>query len=383
MPPGRDTLGTVADLHDSAARLTGLDDFGPDDYREALAVLLDSYVREASLTPWGNKVHRAQLRGALVARQLSEASWRYNPTYADTRIERPIFVTGLPRTGTTALHRLLCADPEHQGLEMWLAESPQPRPPRQEWDLDPVFQLLQQGFQQHQQENPEFSNVHYTAADMVEECWYLLRQSIMSISYASLAHLPSYSRWLDDQDWTEAYRRHQSNLRLIGMGDTRRWVLKNPSHLFALDALLTVYPDALIIMTHRDPSTAMASVSSLTARATAGQSDLFQGDVIGKDQLGLWAHGIERFMTDRARYPQSHFADVHYEDFVLDPIATVESIYDHFGLNLTERGRSAMTALNTGGKADRRQSHHYRLAEFGLHEAEVNERFANYIRTYR
>ena len=102
-----------------------------------------------------------------------------------------MFVTGLPRTGTTALHRLLVADPAHQGLEMWLAEVPQPRPPRDSWADDPVFQYIQAGCEQHHVAHPEFMGVHYMAADQVEECWQLLRQSMRSISWECLAHLPS------------------------------------------------------------------------------------------------------------------------------------------------------------------------------------------------
>ena len=120
MQQGRDDVGTIDDLHASARKITGLDDFGTDDYGEALAVLLESYARDARLTPWGNKGVRAALRGALVARQLSEAASRQYPEHADVALEKPIVVIGLPRTGTTALHRLRCEDPRHQGLEMWL-----------------------------------------------------------------------------------------------------------------------------------------------------------------------------------------------------------------------------------------------------------------------
>jgi hypothetical protein len=129
----RTDVGTVDDLHASATKVVGLDDFGTNDdnYREALGMLLDSYQREADLTPLGSKMCRFHLRGALVARLLSEAAWKQYPEHADVVIERPIFVTGLVRTGTTALHRLLGADPMHQGLQMWLAEYPQPRPRRE------------------------------------------------------------------------------------------------------------------------------------------------------------------------------------------------------------------------------------------------------------
>ena len=264
-------VGTVEDLHASAARRTGLADFGPDDYTDGLTVLLESYDREAMLTPLGAKMQRVFLRGALTARLCSEAAWQANPAYAEVAIDRPVFITGLPRTGTTALHRLLTADPASQGLEVWLAQVPQPRPPRHTWPGNPVFQDIQEGFARHHEEHPEFMGVHYMAADQVEECWQLLQQSMRSVSFETLAYVPGYSAWLRGQDWTGAYRRHRRNLQMIGLPDAgRRWVLKNPSHLFALDALLAVYPDALVIQTHRAPRTAIASACSLAAHAVGG-----------------------------------------------------------------------------------------------------------------
>jgi hypothetical protein len=194
------TVGTIGDLHASASRITGLSDFGPDDYTDGLGVLLESYARDAALTPLGEKATRSLLRGALVARLLSEAGWRSFPGHGAVAVERPVFVTGLPRTGSTALHRLLAADPAHQGLELWLAEAPRPRPPRQSWAGDPVFQHIQAAYARHHVEHPEFMGVHYIAADQVEECWQLLRQSMRSVSYECLAHLPAYSAWLRDQD---------------------------------------------------------------------------------------------------------------------------------------------------------------------------------------
>jgi len=369
--------GTAADLHASATRITGLADFGAGDYRDGLAVLLDSCAREAGLTELGAKAHRAFLRGALVARLLSEAAWARYPGHAAVAIDRPIFVTGLPRTGTTALHRLLTADPAHQGLELWLTEVPQPRPPRDTWERDPVFGRIQAAYERHHAAHPEFMGVHYMAADQVEECWQLLRQSMRSVSYECLAHLPSYSAWLAGQDWTGAYRRHRRNLQLIGLPDRgRRWVLKNPSHLFALDALLRVYPDALVIQTHRAPRAAIASVCSLAAQASAGWSPVFTGEVIGRDQLELWARGLECFTAVRARHDPARFCDVSYDEFVEHPIRTVEAIYAHFGLTLSAAARDAMRAPQTqGAPAPARPAHRYALSDFGLTDDEVDERF--------
>ena len=373
-------LGTAADLHASASRITGLADFGPDDYADGLGMLLESYARDARLTPLGEQVTRALLRGALVARLLSEAGWQAHPACQAAAVERPVFVTGLPRTGTTALHRLLAADPAHQGLELWLAEAPQPRPPRPAWAGDPVFQRIAAACARHHVEHPEFMGVHYIAADQVEECWQLLRQSMRSVSFECLAHLPAYSAWLRNQDWTEADRRHRRNLQLIGLNDAgRRWVLKNPSHLFALDALLAAYPDALVIQTHRAPRAAIASVCSLAAQATDGWSEAFRGPVIGRDQLELWASGLERFLAERARHHAARFYDVPYEDFVADPFGTVEGAYGYFGLPLSGAAADAMRALVAGAGPPGRgpwPPHRYTLADFGLTGAQVDERFA-------
>ncbi|HEY6796536.1 MAG TPA: sulfotransferase [Kineosporiaceae bacterium] len=378
---GRDGVGTVEDLHASASRITGLDDFGDDDYLDGLQVLLDSFRTEADLTPLGTKVVRAFLRGALVARLLSEAAWKAHPEHDDVPVSRPIVVTGLPRTGTTALHRLLAADPGHQGLELWLAESPQPRPPRETWGENPVYQLIDAGVRKHREEHPGFSGIHAMSASDVEECWQLLRQSMRSISYECLAHLPSYSAWLAEQDWTPAYRRHRRNLQLIGLPDAgRRWVLKNPSHLFAVDALLAVYPDALVVQLHRDPVTAIASVCSLNAEASAGWSGTFRGEVIGRDQLELWSRGLARFAEQRARHDPALFVDVDYTDFVRDPLGTLEMIYERAGTRLSDAARAAVVEQHRRGRAGAaRPSHQYRLVDVGLTEQQVRDRFAGYV----
>ncbi len=384
----RTGVGTIADLHASATRLTGLGDFGADDYLDGLEVLLESYASEEDLTPLGSKMSRVFVRGALVARLLSEAAWHRYPGHAAVGIARPVFVTGLPRTGTTALHRLLTADPAHQGLELWLTQAPQPRPPRATWDADPVYAQLQAAYAQHHVEHPEFMGVHYIAADQVEECWQLLRQSMRSISFECLAHLPGYSAWLAGQDWTGAYRRHRRNLQLIGLPDAgRRWVLKNPSHLFALDELLAVYPDALVIQTHRSPRDAIASACSLAAHATHGWSRTLTAAVIGRDQLELWARGLDRFMAARATHDQARFCDVRYSDFVADPIGTIESVYGAFGFELTGTAADAMRAVRDGGSAPAASGgggaprHRYALADFGLTARQVDERFTAYLGT--
>ena len=375
----RTDVGTVEDLKASAVKTVGLDDFGSDDdnYLEALSVLMDSYRRDAGFTELGSKMSRFFLRNALVARLLSEASWKQHPGYLDVPITAPIFVTGLPRTGTTALHRLLCGDPRHQGLELWLAEFPQPRPPRETWPQNPVFAQLDARFKKAHEENPDYTGLHYMTADEVEECWQLLRQSVHSVSYETLAHVPTYARWLAGQDWTKPYQRHRRNLQLIGLNEPeKRWVLKNPSHLFALDALFATYPDALVIQCHRPAETIMASMCSLAQHTTDGWSQRFVGETIGADALETWSRGLERFNAVRATQNPAQFCDVDYVELFRDPIGTVATIYQHFGIELTDDARAAIEATDEESKqGPRAPKHEYSLADYGLTTDQVKERF--------
>lgn len=379
MGAARTDVGTVEDLKASAVKAVGLDDFGTDDdnYVEALTVLLESYRRDADFTELGSKMSRFFLRNALVARLLSEASWKQHPGYRDVPVTAPIFVTGLPRTGTTALHRLLCGDPRHQGLELWLAEFPQPRPPRETWPQNPVFAQLDARFKKAHSENPDFTGLHFMTADEVEECWQLLRQSVHSVSYETLAHVPTYAHWLAGQDWTKSYGRHRRNLQLIGLNDAeKRWVLKNPSHLFALDAIFATYPDALVIQCHRPAETIMASMCSLAQHTADGWSNTFVGPTIGADALDTWGRGLERFNAVRSTANPAQFCDVDYFELIRDPIGTVENIYSHFGIEMTEGARAAIEATDEESKhGPRAPKHTYSLADYGLTEDRVKDRF--------
>ena len=301
----RVNVGTVEDLHASASRAVGLEDFddGEDGHREALGVLLDSLHSDAGLTPAGSKYWRSVTKSALTARLISTAGSAAH-TGAEAEIERPIVVTGLPRTGTTALHRLLGADPANQGLELWLTEVPQPRPPRETWEDDATYRGIRDLYSGFMAENPDYGGVHFMSADDLEECWQLLRQSLTSVSFECLMPLEGYSRWLADVDWRPAYRRHRRNLQLIGAGEPeRRWVLKNPSHLFAAEALLEVYPDAVFVQTHRDPRRSMASMCSLAHTTAAGWSTRFTPEYVGTSQLELLARALETFEAFRAAHP--------------------------------------------------------------------------------
>ncbi len=373
----RDSVGTFDDLHGAATRMTGLDDFGADEYHEPLRVLLDSLAHEAGLTGVGNTMHRSFVRGALAARLLAEDGFTKHPEHADVAVERPIFVTGVQRSGTTALQRLLHADPGAQGLEMWLTQLPQPRPPRETWDDDPVYAMLKQGFEQHHAENPEMAGLHYITADTVEECWQLLRQSLTTAAYPALTHVPTYKDWLRKADWTPAYARYRRNLQLIGLNDPgKRWVLKNPSHLEALDALMAVFPDALVVQTHRDPVVAVGSACSLAATTSDGWSTVFRGEQLGVDVLDLLATEARIFAEARARHDRAQFVDVEYDDLVSDPVGVVRGIYAAFDLPWNGDVEAAVRADHEASKAGpRAPRHEYSLADYGLTEEQVRAAF--------
>lgn len=374
----RADVGTYEDILAAAVRTTGLDDLGGTAHEEGLRVLVEDLASpEAGLTPRGNYFQRSEVKSALVGRLLTQAQFTARPEHAEVPIERPVFVMGLPRTGTTALHRLLHADPRAQGLEMWLTQYPQPRPPRETWDSDPIFGAMQQAFSAHHVESPEYMGIHYMDATTVEECWRLLRQTGKSSSYESLANVPRYSAWLAEQDWTDAYARHRQNLQLVGLNDPdKRWVLKNPSHMTALDALMAVYPDALVVYTHRDPVVCIASSCSLSAETTTGHSTTYVGETIGRTQLDLWSRAYHSFHDARGRYDQAQFVDVAFADLLADPLGTARSVYERFGLDWTPDARGAMEEIDRESKQGAaKPSHRYAIEDYGLSEADVRAAF--------
>lgn len=373
-----DGIGSIEDLHAQASEETGLDDFGGDEHLEGLRVLLDSFANEADLTPQGRVVARKMIVSALRGRLISEAAFARNPGHVDVAIERPIFMCGLTRTGTTALHRLLSADPANQGVEMWLAEAPQPRPARETWSENPDFLRCDAFYRARQANEADLMKVHFMGAEEVEECWRLLQQTMLSTSFDTIAYVPSYTEWLAKQDWTDTYARYKKNLQLIGMNDRdRRWVLKSPSHVFAIDDILKVFPDALFVRTFRDPHTSMASTFSLAEQGGHGMSKAFDRKTIGRTQLDLWARGNANFQEARARHNPEQFIDIDYRDFVADPIGTAEKVYTQFAMPFSDEARRAIADAHQASLADhRRPSHKYSLEDFGITAAEVDAKFA-------
>jgi Sulfotransferase family len=368
----RDDVGSLADITAAAVRSTGLTDLGDDTHEEGLGVLLEDYASASGLTGPGNYRMRGMVKGLLVAKLMARQGFLAHPESAQVAIERPVFIMGLPRSGTTLLQRLLTADPGHQGLEQWLADLPQPRPPREAWADDPIFRAMQGGYAAFHEANPELAGLHYSDAESHEECWRLLQHTGRSVAFETQAYTPGYSAWLAGQDWTPAYERHRALLQLIGLDDAdKRWILKNPSHLVALDAIRTVYPDAVIVVTHRDAVTCTASMCSLAAASTRGCSDVFVGDTIGRTQLDLLVREQAAF---RASPHSREVIDVAYDDLVGDPVTAVRGVYAAAGFDWNDAVAEAVSAeLERSRSGVRAPRHRYDLADYGLTEAQVRD----------
>ncbi|UUZ61419.1 sulfotransferase family protein [Nocardioides sp. B-3] len=368
----RDDVGSLADITAAAMRTTGLTDLGDDTHEEGLQVLLKDYATVSGLTDVGNYRMRGMVKGLLVAKLMAQQGFSANPASKDVAIEKPVFIMGLPRSGTTLLQRLMTADPAHQGLEQWLADLPQPRPPRDTRESDPIFSAMQGGYAAFHEANPELAGLHYSDAASHEECWRLLQHAGRSVAFETRAFTPSYSAWLREQDWTPAYERHRDLLRLIGMHDAdQRWILKNPSHLVALDAIRTVHPEAVIVVTHRDPVACTASMCSLAAASTRGTSDVFVGDTIGRTQLDLL---VREQAALRASPHSGDVIDVAYGDLVADPLSTLRSVYAEAGLTRNDAVAAAASAeLARSRSGVRAPKHAYDPADYGLTEAQVRD----------
>ena len=376
IPEGRPFCDAAEHLKGLARETTGLVDFGAPDYEPGLRAFLDSLDRDAGLTGDGRQVAAGLTMTALCSRLVSEASLRAHPEHAQVRLEAPIVILGLPRTGTTALHELLCCDPAHQGLELWLGQSPMPRPPRAEWDQHPAYRRSVAAVAETNARFPGMADIHSMQPGAPDECWNLLRQTFTTVTFECLNRVPGYSQWWAACDMGAAYERYAANLRLIGLNDrSRRWVLKDPSHLFAPRALFATFPDAVFVMTHRDPARSIPSVCSLNESARRGTEVAPDPAALGREQLELWARGIER--AEWLRQQASHrITDVHLHELLADPLAVVRRIYAAAGSRL---GAEPESRMRTWLERNRPAPHRYGPERWGLTNDAVRARFASYI----
>ncbi len=366
-------------LHDAACAVTGLRDFGSDDYRSALRVLLRSFDQDAALTPLGRLATKVQIHGALIGRLRSQEGWRQRPEVLGRPIAQPFVIVGLPRTGSTAFQRLLAQDPQLQGLELWLAQAPQPRPPRERWAALPDFVRSDGTLRAQLAASPGLRAMHEQGAELPDECWHLFQQCFACVSYECLAPLRSYANWWADCDMRPVYRRHRDQLALIGADQPeKRWLLKDATHLFAPEALFDAFPDARVIWLHRDPAKLIPSVCSLNRGYSQGFSSAFDPLRLGREQTALWLRGMQRMLAAR-RGREAQFSDVQFEELQADPLAVARRVYARFGAELGPEAESRMRVWRAAHPPGEHGAHRYSAREFGLEEGALREQFSSYM----
>lgn len=367
----------------SASRATGIENFGDETFLVHLRVLLRAYDEEARLTPFGRMLVTREISGILKSRLRVERAWAEDPGLLETAIRRPIFILGLPRTGTTALHHLLACDPYNQVLEYWLAAAPGPRPPRSQWEDDPCFKTAVRGLRTMYTLDPGLKAVHWMTADGPDECRHLFLQSFLDDTFDSNASIPSYTRWVAEQDMRPAYARHRDLLKLIGStSPDRRWVLKYPAHLRNLRTLLEIYPDACIVQTHRDPARVLPSICSLVAGFRGLYEDAVDAAAIGRWQLEMWSDMMNRALDVRDSLDPARFFDLPFAEVVADPVGAVKRMYDHFGFALSPGGEERMRDWHTNHPQGEHGEHRYAAQAFGLSQGEIAERFRRYTERF-
>jgi len=364
-----------------ARRQTRLTDFGDPEFQDPLRRLLDGLETEARLSTIGRIAARRDLTMLLVNRLRLVEDRRRSPAIADEAIRRPLFIVGLPRTGSTLLHHLLAQDPGSRVPQAWEVMTPSPPPERDRYETDPRIAQADAHLRWFDRMVPEFKTIHPLGAQLALECIALMSHSFLSPRFHTTYHVPSYQQWLESQDLRPAYMLHRRLLQhLQWRRPGERWVLKAPSHLFGLDALFATYPDAIVVQTHRDPLIVMPSVASLTSVLQGAFTDHLDLGEIGREVTRRWAGGLERAMHLRQSggVPRARFVDVHYHDLVADPLAVIRAIYARFELPFTDEAERRMAGHLSANPRDKHGVHRYSLGTFGLDPAELSRRFAAY-----
>jgi hypothetical protein len=366
-----------------ASAQTGLDDFGGDSFREGLDVWCDAVEREAQLNQFGAIAVRANAVASLASRLKITQYRKEHPDVASESIEQPLIVVGLFRAGTTLLSHLLDKDPANRALLGWEAADPVPPPTPDNFRSGPRLDAVRAGQQMLNELNPALLTVHREEAGEATECLTLIAQDFKSLLWEALTNVPSYGKWLHDVDQLSAYGHHRRVLQVLQSGGVRgRWTLKSPHHAVALDPLTAVYPDAHLVVMHRDPVKLCGSVCSLIATLSGTFTDADHRSYIGEHWTAILETCIERVNVFRDANPDRPMIDVQYTDLTRDPAGTVARIYEATGSELSPDAARAMEAYVRDNPQGKFGAHSYDLADFGLNAAEVRERFAGYVDRY-
>lgn len=365
-----------------ARRRTRLGDFGEPSFVEPMGVLLRSVEREARLTPVGRFITRERLIGVLANRLQTEETCRREPSLGARPLAPPVLITGLQRTGTTLLHRLLASDPNRRWLASWEALNPVPPPDAE----DRRVREAERAQSALRYLAPDFFAVHPVRAHGPEEDVLLLDQAFRSTVPEATLRVPTYARWLEEHDPRPAYRHMARLMRLLSAqgerdgryGPDARWLLKSPHHLEWLDVLFEVFPGTRVIWTHRDPAVAVPSFCSMVAHGRGVFSDDVDPLEVGREWSRKVARLVDRALDARERAPADTFVDVRYEDLVADPIAEVRRVYERLDDPWSADLERGMRETLAGHPQHAFGRHRYRLEDFGLRRVDIDARFARY-----
>ena len=307
------------------------------------------------------------------------------PEIAEVEIKQPLFILGLPRCGTSVLHALMGSDPQVRTPLMWEVANPSPPPEAATFDTDP--RIAQ--FDEHLRailggDYDQLIKGHPIGALIPQECGSFMTTSFESSNPVMFTRLPRFYEWFKGVDATFRYEVHKMWLQHLTWRNPRKHlVLKIQEHMYKLPALRSVYPDAIFIQPHRDPTTVIASISQLIRVIRDPAYDQQDPVALGHELLHLWWDGLKCMMDYRKTHPDLPVFDMRYKDLVADPVSTIHAAYDHFGWDFTEEsavGIRRWLAENPVGKHGKRS---YSLEEFGLNEQAVRDVYAEYIETYR
>jgi len=370
-------------LINRAIKKAGSSDFGGDGFREGLRRFLASAESEAELTLLGRLMVQGYVTDNLVNR-LKLTEWRkQHDAVAKEKIVAPLFIVGLPRTGTTILHGLLEQDPTNRSPLSWEVQFPVPPATPETWETDPRIAEHQKILDQLFKLVPGFAAMHPMGATMPQECVAVFTMCFMSEQLQVQFNVPSYQAWLDEQDMRPTYEFHRHFLQHAQSGGVQggRWVLKSPAHLHLIETLLDVFPDARIVHTHRDPIKVCASVASLTATLRGASTDTIDLHEIGRQQLDWWAKLIGSSLEQRRRlrHKSEQFFDVKMSETVSDPLDVVRRMYAHFDYPLTDEVEARMLAFMKENTRDKHGSHTYTPEDFGIDPEHDRAPFQEYI----
>ena len=373
----------AGELVAEAQSVAGLEDFGSDSFREGLDAYCRSVANEAQLNAVGTMgVHGTVV--ASLANRLRVVDWAArHPDVRSERVDAPLVVIGMFRAGTTFLSYLLEQDPHNRALLRWEAGDSVPPPTAENIRTGPRVEAARVAGEMLEQLNPRMRAIHHEEPDGPTECISVMSQDFKSLSWEAISNVPSYSAWLLGSDQRSAYAYHRLVLQVLQHGGVRgRWTLKSPHHAIALDALTAVYPDARLVLLHRDPVELCASVCSLIAELSSCFSDADHRAYIAEHWVAMLEESISRIDVFRAANPQHPVVDVQYDAFVHAPVETVASIYEAFGDPLAEEVRNAMKTYVVANPKGSMGVHHYDIGDFGLTAGEIRERFAAYVEQY-